>query len=424
MLKTITRSDIATRDLGVIEDHAAKLNRQIKRTGLDLEPVTVEITDTRHVQLFQDGPQVAIRVKRFDITITAPDIESIVRPGYRLAALAQATQDGVDVQKAENRIITRMASGEGLDLSQYRTMALRCEECNTKRQRNTILVLIETATDRLFAVGTDCAEKYIPRPASSVLLLESIMYLEEIIGEGGEDPWAEHGGRIVPTCDRDELLRVASIWTKAHPYIRASETGSTKEDVLSILLGRSEIANELRKEFAGLEAEQDPKAIAKEIKALKAWVKAQPFSDYIDNLQAALADGITTPRTFGLVISAPHVYRGSKEREQKQASQAHYGTPGERFGKVRKAKKWNALDEAARPVGSVLRCQPIESYYGTSYKTTIQLDTGELLVWWSTNPMDQLEGCRVKITATIKKHDTWKGEKQTIINRAILDKVA
>ena len=45
-------------------------------------------------------------------------------------------------------------------------------------------------------------------------------------------------------------------------------------------------------------------------------------------------------------------------------------------------------------------------------------DSGNVIVWWASTTVDWLqEGDTVDITATIKKHDDFKGTPQTVLTR-------
>ena len=421
------RKGIDPETLALLEGHAKRLNRQIKRLDLDLAEVVVETI--RSYAVTAKGTYGTVQLPRLDVEITAPDVAAIVKPGFELIALAQDAGEG-DVQESEARIMTRLGD-ESVELAPFRAGYISCDECGTKRRRNTILVLLETVTSRVFGVGTDCAEKYLPAACYVVKVLEGLPYREELEGEGeGEDPFAEGGnGSCQVTYDLGELLKLASIWIRARGYARVDEPGETKGTLLQILHGKGEIAKELQSEYAELSREANAEEIAAEVAGVRAWVDAEPFgSDYTDNLKSSFASDTVTGRTFGLVISSVSVYRRHVERQREEAAAAsapdiYFGELNTRFGIVRKAKKWNELDKAARPVGEITGIQAVDGYYGTTYRTSIRLESGETLTWWASRDCG-LEGRRVSITATVKKQERYRGKCQTTITRATLEACA
>ncbi len=422
-MPTYTRQAIDTLTLELLGKHAGKLNRQIVKLELDLSEVIVEPIKSYYVTA-RSGYD-TVKVPRYNVAITVPDVAAIVKPGYELIALAQAAFEA-DVQGEHTaRIMTRIGD-ESVDLAPYRNGSISCDECGTVRRRKTILILRETATARVFGVGTDCAEKYIPRACSSVAILESLVHMAKIISDGDPEEDALSGS-AQSAYDLDQLLAMVAVWTRKHPYIRANECGATKDVIFAILHGCDPISREYQKEYQALSGKANIKELRAEIAGVKSWVEVQHGSDYTENLKAAFSAEIVVRRTFGLVISSVSVYRRAVERQREEAAQAeipqsHFGTVGVRFGAVRKAKKWNVSDLAARPTGTVTGCRPTEGYYGTTHKVSIALETGQTLIWWSSQPCI-LEGRKVAVTATVKKHDDYRGKLQTVITRATLQAI-
>jgi hypothetical protein len=430
--RRIERERITLRTLTAVEGQIERLNRQIEKIGLDVEPVRFE---KKHVYTERSrGEGVPLAVRLADVVIDAPDLESIVKPGFSLIALATAVLE-CDVQAAgTSRIITRVAR-EDIDLSSFRTKALSCDVCGAKRYRKTVLILREDASGRLFGVGTDCAEVYLPRVSTSINFLEDMLgfepYIDDEIDAEGDDPYADMStGRMTPTFDRDQLLTDAVIWVDEYGYVRADEPQSTKEGMLAMYLGRDKMSAAIREEFAKVKARANLKEIKGTVRGLLAWVEdSTSGSDYIENLRETLKHDFVTEKRIGLAISAASVYRGHLERERIRAivsaagESDYFGKVKQRFGVIRKSKRHKAADLANRPVGTVVGCKPNPGYYGTTYRVTIVLDTGPLLIWWASNDQSDLIGRRVGITATVKEHKTFQGRRQTVITRANLEQL-
>jgi hypothetical protein len=126
--------------------------------------------------------------------------------------------------------------------------------------------------------------------------------------------------------------------------------------------------------------------------------------DYEHNLYVALTQPVIGRRLAGITASVIPYYLRSVQRkvERESAGESHWiGEVGER------------LDLIVKP----LMVKPIETQFGMSYLHKFVTPDGALLTWFASSNPEVKIGEEYQITGTIKKHDDYKGVKQTVITR-------
>jgi hypothetical protein len=150
------------------------------------------------------------------------------------------------------------------------------------------------------------------------------------------------------------------------------------------------------------------------------WARALPTTDvgdYIYNLGVACRAGYVTWKTTGLVASAisAHLRHLDREKELQQRQFENATKSREWVGEVKKREVFEKL--------TVVRMQYIDGQWGVTTLVTFENEPGDLIKWFSSKSLDDLnEGDVIDLKATVKKHDEYKGTKQTLINRAVVVK--
>ena len=423
--RTIERTAISRGTLYRLLRVAKNLNATIKRLDLDVPEVAVTSVPFYTVKR-RDEWGALITHNVTDASVTAPDLDNLIIDGYELVGVVSHAADRADVQgadAAECRIVTTMV--EDLDLSHLRDGTLTCTECGKARTRHTLLVLRDEAGE-LSWVGGACAAKYLPRGANSIKAME---WMHDLDAPERDSDYDERAPRAEHPLYTSSLLALVIRWLDCHGYVSQAASGpdrmSTSAEILALLTALDVSPHCRDKYQRAMVAELDKSRLTLDEAEAKAeevmdWAKGlSPRGDFEANLKAALASPIATRRNFGLIVCASSVMdktierqrEAAKARAEAKAAGSHYGTVGVRF------------DGAAGVVDGVT---PSESFYGTSYRVKITLDTGSQLVWWATRrPSDEIkEGTKVSVRATVKRHDEYKGVPQTIVNRAVLTPVS
>ena len=144
----------------------------------------------------------------------------------------------------------------------------------------------------------------------------------------------------------------------------------------------------------------------------------ESLSDYEYNVLVALSQSSIDSRMVGIVASAIPFYLREigKMEERKRASLV----PSKHLGKVGEKIEFDAL---------LLGCFPHETQYGVSYITKMITPSGDILTWFASNDMTTddpaaaategllCKGVTVHVTGTVKKHDSYKNQLQTVVTR-------
>jgi hypothetical protein len=297
----------------------------------------------------------------------------------------------------------------------WRTMAERCDHCHVSaRRRNKLVVVTHENGDRK-VIGTTCLRDFLGHqaPATVAGWAEYVADLDvaeyEEGGFGGaavEERYdaAEFLGWVVRSC-------AESGWV---PRSAVHFGGTaTADDALEQL----QLANGLRRPRNG---EERPEALTEAERArgaaAAAWAASvAPTNDYLANLNAVARKTSLRRKDLGLAASAVSGYAKSQAREIERAARAeatsasvHVGTVGERL----------------EITGTVSYVREIPGDFGTRAMVKI-LSEGNLLVWWCSNASNApVQGDEVTGKATVKAHETFNGEVQTVITRAKLEVTA
>jgi len=120
---------------------------------------------------------------------------------------------------------------------------------------------------------------------------------------------------------------------------------------------------------------------------------------------------------MGIAVSGTVAFDRYQEREVKRAAEAtrraaspsgHIGTVGDR------------LDFDAE----VIFVRYTEGYYGTTTIIKFRDDVGNIFTWFASGGRDVERGARFTVRGTVKKHDEYRGEQQTVLTRCTLKKAA
>jgi len=313
----------------------------------------------------------------------------------------------VDCVGAAN--VVRSVPGIDVDIdAKFWRGGIRCEHCNTHRRRkNGFLVADSDGVVRM--VGRQCLKDYTghTNPAAVARWFEALNdfagYLkstEEEEGMGG------FSGKRSTCLDVIDVLSQAAALIRVDGY---SKGGGTAGDFWSVKFpfGREiEAGREWREERQPVEEDFE---MAHRALAWARAVEIETANGYMRNVGAILSNDYVDENHVGIAVSAVHAYRreigqvaARAARENAAAQSEHVGTVGEKIT-VR------AVVESVRT---------FDTQWGMSCLLTFVDDDGNVIKWFTKKWLD--EGDRYEITARVKEHGEWKGNKQTTITRAKL----
>lgn len=124
-----------------------------------------------------------------------------------------------------------------------------------------------------------------------------------------------------------------------------------------------------------------------------------------------------TRKTSGIVASAIQAYMRHLER-QEEINRSTFENAQKARGHVGEVKKRQVFEKL-----TVKKMRYIDGYYGTTTLVIFEDETGNLIKWFSSKELDDLEeGDVVDIKSTVKKHDEYNGVPETVVSRAVIER--
>lgn len=305
--------------------------------------------------------------------------------------------------------IIRAVPGKSIP-TEYRAGSNRCDHCNKNRCRAEAIIVGEIATGRTLQVGKSCVKDFLGhdmKELTAALEFQSYIdqtYREESSGEsyGKGVMWLEHYMAIV----------VAVINQDDGAYRPSSFDNST------VSKARYAYMNTRKAQDDGLVLTEREYEVAKAYinQARELFATKTDLSDYEYNLSHGVSRDGFSMSLAGVLASLPKYLSKTAAPAKKEAaaSSIHVGEVGTKVEMVLTYERTISFD------GS----------YGTNHFHFFK--NGDNIVKWSTNKGMWVEsayrhlneGETIKVNATIKAHDEYKGVAQTVITRAKWDLVA
>ena len=138
-------------------------------------------------------------------------------------------------------------------------------------------------------------------------------------------------------------------------------------------------------------------------------------TEYLNNLGIIAEKGFATNRTIGIAVSGVIAYQNmisAKAREEARKEQADTSI---HMGEINKREEFTNVSLDSKT------WKTISTQYD-EYETCIHRFTvnGNVMVWFGSKELEANEGEIITVKATVKKHDTFNGIAQTIVNRVAL----
>ncbi len=350
------------------------------------------------------------------------------------------------LQHLDGENIVRTLPGETI-AEAYRTRGPVCDHCHIKRRRNDTYILRHEASAgpadaSAVQVGSSCLRDFLGGDDAAIIAAKAeILALAASVADGEDD---ERYGRGGPT-ERllSEYLPYVAWTVREDGWI--SRTAAKERDGVTASADRAWtllLDLKARKEANCAPTAEDIELAA----AAELWAESIPDADidsakgdYLHNLRAVARTGLASHRTAGIAASAVTAYqrhigqmRQRAARAERASLSVHLGTVGERvsFGLPPKTGKRGKPTKGA-PV--VLSLAPVTLDFVTGYDTDygyvtvlkFRTEEGALLVWKASGDCPERDdvGKTYTLVGRIKKHDEYKGEKQTMMTLCTVEEV-
>lgn len=412
------------------------LNKRAKKHDLGklLYYVTDEedVVEVKEAWNPEDGP-VLLLARTFErytyVVLSAPRLKLA---GWTLLAKLSVEEAGVFVTKVpafarawshyregerpngwniEDAEVKAQAELEAINLADYTDpeQACRCDHCGLARRRTATYVVENIETGERKQVGSNCLRDFLGvDPHAFARWAEYLVDLDARLGSDDEDGF----GRAKREIPADYYLANVAAMIRIYGWTSRSSGGDpTADRALANLHNARE-----RRCFRGVPTWDDvTEADVERATAAVAWAdeylgakvnQTGDGSDFDRNLYVAAKATVLTDRIQGTLAYLPVAHARYLEREierarerEQRATSEHVGQPGARV-------------ELTLTVASIFEH---EGDYGTKFITTLHDEAGNAYKWFGTYGLDR--GSSYTATWTIKRHEEWKGEKQTVLTR-------
>lgn len=353
-------------------------------------------------------------VQLVDVEVTA---ERPALAGWEFLAVVEPLTGGNLIRQVPG---AQIAEGE---LGRWREGALRCDHCQTIRRRTETFVVRADGSDPAVAAGTyrqvgrNCLAAFLGgrSPAAIVAALSWIDLVRDAAGEPDEGGgWF---GRAPAVYDPAQFLAwVCGVIREEGWLSRHAAREQEKTSTASIALYLMDPPSPMDRRH-GPERERclpGDEEIARAEAAL-AWARAlAPASDYERNLSlVARQPGAMKRDHAGILASAVAAHTRVLEREaerdlaRRQEAEVVARAPSRHVGQVKDRLNLEL---------TVQRVAQVPTDYGALNILSMRDDSNNLFVW-KTGSTTKKPGERLKLRGTVKKHDQYRGENQTVLTR-------
>lgn len=351
-----------------------------------------------------DGETRTVTYYRKDVTVTG----SAAKVGnFEFLARIEFTEAGV--------MLDSKPGVTDLD-PRFRTTTCMCDHCRVDRARGEVFVVRNLDTGAQVQVGRSCLRDFLgtdtpEKIANRFTFWATIRGMEEDdFGPAGKAPGDSVNAlgalKLAARCTR--LFGWCSVGqskndSRLTPTIDYVALGRRQREKLS---NKGDVA--LWDKIHAADAGDEPVAAA----AL-AWVRTtmRVDSDYEHNLHTILAGESFPAKRMGLAISAVAAYHRAMDIELRRTAERTVALASDYVGD--EGKRFRDLEVT---LTAAIALPPTE--YGERVLLKFTDAFGNVLVWFTGAGVELAKGERVKLTATVKRHEEREGVKQTIISRA------
>jgi hypothetical protein len=304
---------------------------------------------------------------------------------------------------------------EAMNLGFYadEARATLCEHCGLARRRTKTHLVEHVETGEIKQVGSNCLRDFLGTDPHTII--KYAQYLKDMDAAMGDDEYARgSGGSIRDMISPEEYLTHVCTMLRTKGWIGASEEYKgtpTKSSALYNILnyGKTDKGRPLFEEINEEDHQRATAALDWALEHLGAKVhQSQDASDFDRNMYVA-ANGDTIPKKgLGILAYVPVAYARFQEREieraQKDKQQAE--NPSEYVGKEK---------ERLELTLKVTHIFENAGDWGTTWITVMRDENNNAFKWFGSYELER--GATYVGKWTVKRHEEYKGTKQTVLNR-------
>lgn len=417
-------------NLDELRKHVDRLNR--KAAKLKLAPITLTIGDSFKAEFVVPWSRDEEReiARMMSAGLAAPENKRVTLTAYQVTVTGQAPKlDGWRLVAVLDHLIggagtiVNVVPGETVNVEAYTSGKPVCDHCKTTRARKDT-VLVRHDDGRELRVGKTCLKDFLGGHASPEVLAHSAQFLKQIREmAGGFGAVRDFSGRYhinTPVFLAYVAKEIRERGFVSRKMANEKNAGLDAANIANPVLSTADIASTTMSIVA--EFQREGKAAPAHLipteadfatgKAALEWCKTMAgIGDFATNLRTLAKAELpeVEPRHLGLLAAGVNSYIKDQEiasTRVKYGESKHVGEVGKRFDLVLTVRK--------------VRWFPGD--YGGRYLVSFGDADGNLFTWWTgENLSDNVEpGKTFEVRGTVKKHEDYKGTKQTVLTRCVI----
>lgn len=375
-------------NLGYLKHRIEQLNKRAAKLGLPI--IEMKVLGT----IMKEVGEAGVPRRFFEISMdgVAPKL-----PGWTFLGTLEHTDHGN---------ILRSVPGSEIPES-YRNAPRKCDHCQKVRNRKDTYV-VRNEDGSVKQVGHQCIADYLGNvdPQMLARMASFVRELDEI-GKDDEGLGLSLRGSQVTDMLLDALATTYEViklegWTSRSAAKLTDSTVATADHVWNHLHPTSEL---MRQGFVPVKPSDEAYAFAREtVEFLKA---REAVGEYENNLRIAAMQEMVEYRGLGIACSMIPFYQKHLAHEAQRAACMKEESGSKHFGEVGKRNVYELI---------VVGESTFDSQFGITSLYRMRDNGGNVAVWFTGTGSLEV-GKTYQMKATIKKHDDYKGTKQTVLTR-------
>ena len=288
--------------------------------------------------------------------------------------------------------------------------SIECDHCGHNRYRNHSILIRHLETGEYKQVGSTCVKDFFGgNDPEKFMFSASIMFRSICAGLNDERGFGAYGADN-SGYSLESVMAYTSASIRKFGWL---SKGKAKE--LDLALCTADHVAESLSEPSSYKCEENcaypsDRDWDNAEKAMEWWKNVDPKNDYLLNCFKLVKMGYVPFKFMGFAASMLPTWEREMDKIEKR----------ERELAGKKTSNWvGEIGDRVRGIrAKVVFCRDIESYYGHSTLYTFVADDGAIFkTFYSGYSWNLDKGDVVVLDGTVKKHDEFRGEKQTMLNR-------
>lgn len=392
-------------NLASLEAEIAKLNKRAAK--LAVAPVTFFVHEWEEVSLTHPATGIAYTRHYALVEVKGP---SPKLAGYEFVAKLEPTEAGN---------LVKLLPGITNIPERFYTVGMDCDHCRTQRHRKETFVVRHESGQHVL-VGRNCLADFLggKSPEHLAALAELLASLREVAEDEEQRGW---GGRDFLGEPVEAFVATVAAFARCEGYVskkQAYESDGRHGEPTSARAWwwlSPPLSEDDRRERAYLEGKgfaveaRDEEIAAKAIAWAKA-VEAEPGDNFLWNMKISASLEYADGKTIGILAALVGSYLREQEKIARDAARAEAAKDKVHVGQIGVRTEFADL--------TIAGVRSFDGQYGVRTLITFLDPDGNVLCWWTGyQPEWVRQGDKVTVKATVKKHDAYRGEPQTLLTR-------